>query len=80
LVVTTNNYQVLAKLVDSINNIGRFEIRWFPAVNVEDLDGVLEDAMKVDREVVRLVGGRGNTKSWSNLLSSRRANSSLSFD
>lgn len=55
MVVATNNNQGLAQLVDSINDVRGFEVRGLSSIDVEYLDGVLKDAMKVDGKVVGLI-------------------------
>ena len=54
--VAANHHQTFCEFSHGVNDVGWFEIAWLAAVDVENLDCVLDDTLKVDRKVVRDTG------------------------
>ena len=47
MVIPTHNDEELGEFSDGINDVGRFEVARFSLINVEDLDGVLDNSVEV---------------------------------
>jgi hypothetical protein len=46
-VIHSDNDKALGEFSDGINDVGRFEIARFSLINVEDLDGVLDNLVEI---------------------------------
>ena len=55
MVISYDN-EALGEFFNRIDIIGRFKVAQFLLVNVEDLEGILNDSLKVHQQVVRITG------------------------
>jgi len=46
-VIPSDNDKALGEFSDGVNDVGRFEIARFSSINVEDLDGVLDNSVEI---------------------------------
>ena len=56
IVISSYDNEVLGEFFNRIDNIGRFKVARYLPVNVEDLEGILNDSLKVHWQVVRITG------------------------
>ena len=43
----SHNNKALGEFFDGVNDVGGFEVAMFSSINVEDLDGVLDNSVEV---------------------------------
>lgn len=55
-VVTANNDKPPAQLVHCINDVGWIKVTWFTVIDMEVLDGVLQDTVHIDGKIMGLCG------------------------
>ena len=52
LVIPLDNNKMVAKLLHQVTDVSRFEVTWFPVINAEHLQGILDNTIQVDGGVV----------------------------
>jgi hypothetical protein len=55
-IVSSRDNQALGELFSRIDDIRRFEVTRFPPVDVEYLEGILDDSLQIHWQVARITG------------------------